>query len=119
MTGYREHGFDPNAYEQPGPALKPYNWVQWTGVVFGLIGVGIYLVHFAGRFGWIPQWIDEPSPAFVLPLIGVALINSRRAPPTQVGEEQLAKNRRVLLITAAVCAAILGAALVIEFAGVR
>ena len=26
MSGYREHSFDPNAYEQPGRPLKPYNW---------------------------------------------------------------------------------------------
>ena len=117
MSGYREHSFDPNAYEQPGPPLKPYNMVQWTGVALGLFGTGIYLVHFAGRVGWIPKWIEEPSPAFVLPLIGLSLINSRRAPSTEVGSEQLEKNRRVLLITVAVCAVILGPPAGIEFSG--
>ena len=55
MTGYREHSFDPNAYEQPGRPMRPFR--------------------------------------------------------------QLAKNRRVLLIAILACAAILGAALVIEFIG--
>jgi hypothetical protein len=48
----------------------------------------------------------------------MVLVNSRRAPATQVGSELLAKNRRVLLITIAICAAIIGAAIAIEYSGV-
>jgi hypothetical protein len=120
MTGYREHGFDPNAFEQPGPPLKPYNWVQWTGVAIGTVGAALITLDLLARIGWAPQWIDAPSPVpFSLLVIGMVLINSRRAPGTQVGSEQLAKNRKVLLITVAICAAILGAALVIEFSGAK
>ena len=118
MSGYREHSFDPNAYEQPGPPLKPYNWVQWTGVAIGSVGAALITLGLLGRIGWIPRWIDNPPPtSFMLLVIGMFLVNSRRAPGVQVGSEQLAKNRRVLLITVAICAAILGAALVIEFSG--
>ena len=120
MTGYREHSFDPNAYEQPGPPLKPYNWVQWTGVAIATVGAALITLHLLGRTGLIPQWIDDPSPApFMLLVIGTLFVNSRRAPGTLVGSEQLAKNRRVLLITVAICAAILGTALVIEFSGAK
>jgi hypothetical protein len=117
MSGYREHGFDPNAYEQPGPPLKPYNWVQWTGAALGLVGAALITLSLLGKVGLIPRWIDTSPAPFTLLVIGMVLINSRRAPATQVGSEQLEKNRRVLLITAAICAAVLGAAAVIEFSG--
>ena len=119
MTGYREHSFDPNAYEQPGPPLKPYNMVQWIGVVFAVLGILAFFVWGFGRLGLIPQWIDHPAPVIMLGAVGTMLVNSRRAPGTQVGSEQLEKNRRVLLITVAICATVLGAALVIEFSGAK
>jgi hypothetical protein len=116
--GYRQHGFDPNAYKQPGPPQRPFNWVQWTGVAVGFVGLVLTTMQVAGQLGWIPQWVDDPSPAFfMLLVIGMTLVNSRREPSGLAGSEQLAKNRRLLLITVAICAAILGAALVIEFQG--
>ena len=117
MSGYHQSSFDPNAYEQPGRPLKPYNWVQWTGVALGVVGAVLVTLDVLGRLGWIPQWIDDPSPsAFLLLLLGVTLVNSRREPDTLVSEEQRTKNKRTLFITAAICAAILGAAAVIELA---
>ena len=116
--GYREHSYDPTVYEQPGAPLRPYNWVQWTGVAIGSAGAVLITLDVLGQLGWIPQWIDDPSPAFfMLLVIGMVLVNSRREPSTQAGPEQLAKNKRTLLITVAVCAAVLGAALVIQFSG--
>ena len=118
MSGYREHSFDPNAYEQPGPPLKPYNWVQWTGVAIGTAGAALITLDLLGRIGLLPRWIDDPSPApFMLLVVGMFLLNSRRGPAAQVGSEQLAKNRRVILITVAIVAAVIGAAAVIEFSG--
>ena len=118
MSGYREHSFDPNAYEQPGRPLKPYNWVQWTGVAIGVLGLAIIALGLLGRFGWIPPWLDgPPGVSFMLPIIGISLINSRREPGTQVGSEQLEKNRRILFITTGVLALILGVIAVIEFSG--
>ena len=117
MTGYREHSFDPNAYEQPGRPMRPFNWVQWCGVALFAVGMTLYGLLFAGRFGWTAPIVTTSSVGFVPMILGIALINSRREPGTQVGSEQLAKNRRVLLITIAACAAILGAALVIEILG--
>ena len=116
MTGYREHNFDPYAYEQPGRPLRPFNWVQWTGVAFEVLGLGLFLAHLAAQIGWITPFFGT-SLGFAAMIIGMLLINSRREPGTQVGREQLAKNRRVLLITVLVCAVILGAAIVIEFLG--
>ena len=118
MTGYRQHSFDPNAYEQAGAPLRPYNWVQWTGVAIGSVGLTLTTLHVLGRIGWLPTWIDDPSPgSLILLLVGVALINSRREPSSLAGSEQLARNRRLLVIAIAICAAVLGAALVIEFQG--
>ena len=48
---------------------------------------------------------------------GIFLINSRRHPYVDEAPEQQARNRRMLLITIAICTAVLGAALVIEFTG--
>jgi hypothetical protein len=118
MSRYRQTSFDPNAYDQPGPALRPFNWVQWTGVALQLIGGALILLFIAGKLGWIPHWIDDLSPGpIVLMLIGAALINSRRAPGTPIDEQQRERNKRTLVITLAICAVILGGAFAIEFLG--
>ena len=118
MSGYRQSSFDPNAYEQPGRPLKPYNWVQWTGVALGVVGAALITLDVLAKLGWTPRWIDDLTPApFILLIVGTVLVNSRREPDTLITEEQRAKNKRTLLITSVICAAILGAALVIEFAG--
>ena len=119
MSGYREHSFDPNAYEQPGKPLRPYNWVQWTGIAIGGLGVLLTVVQLAGKVGVIPQWLDDSPPTVLLLLLGMVLVNSRREPSALAGSEQLEKNRKLLLITVAICAAVLGAALVIQFGGAR
>ena len=117
MAGYREHSFDPNAYEQPGPPLRPFNWVQWTGFALAMAGLAIYLVYFAGRLGWMTPLLDGTTLALVLTIAGVVLINSRRQPGTLVGSEQLARNRRVLLITVVICVALIGVAAIFDLQG--
>ena len=114
---YRQSNYDPNAYEQQGAPLRPFNWVQWVGVAFAVAGIAVDLLYFAGRFGWVRPRIDSPSPALTLILPAILLINSRRGPATQVGSEQLERNRRVLLITVAILVALFGAILVIELSG--
>ncbi len=116
MSGYRQHGFDPGAFEQPGAPLRPYNWVQWTGIALGSVGMALTLLHFAGRADWIPQLV-EGRPPFLLLIVGVVLINSRRAPSTVTTPEQQARNKRTLVITVAICAIIFGIAAAIEFSG--
>jgi membrane protein insertase Oxa1/YidC/SpoIIIJ len=117
MTGYRQSGFDPNAYEQPGKPLRPYNMVQWAGVAAGLAGIAIDLAYFADKFGWIDAPALSPSLAFPFLIIGFALINSRREPATLVGSEQLEKNRKVLLVTLAILVLVLGLAALIDSLG--
>ena len=114
MTSYRRHSYDPNVFEQPGRPLRPLNWVQWTGVAMEVIGLCLFLSHLAGKLGWIAP-VGGFQFGFVPMILGAILVNSRREPGTLVGSEQLARNRRVLLITVAICAAVLGAALVFEF----
>ena len=109
MNSYRQSSYDPEAYEQPGRPLKPYSALQWAGVALGTVGIALFLLNLAGRLGWMPQWVDDPSPAsFILTMIGLALIYSRREPPTIVGEEQRAMTRRILVITLAICTIIFG-----------
>lgn len=117
MTGYRQHSFDPNAYEQPGPPLRPYNWVQWTGVALLVAALLIYAVYFAGRAGLIAEQLDSAAPGIGLGLAGVGLINSRRQPSTDPAPELAAARKRWLIVTGLVCALVLGAAAFIEFQG--
>ena len=119
MSSYRQHGFDPNAYEQPGRPLRPYNWVQWIGVAMAVAGIGVNLAYFAGEFGWTRPVIDNPSPAMALILPAIVLVNSRREPGNLVSELQRQRNRRVLVITVLVCAIVIGAAVAIELLGVN
>ncbi len=116
MASYREHNFDPNAYEQPGPPLRPFNWVQWTGVALEVIGLGLFLVHLAGKIGWIDPLVG--SGVGLVPMIaGVLLINSRRMPPELVTPGQQERNTRTLIITVIAGAVIFGVVTLIELTG--
>jgi hypothetical protein len=117
MAGYREHSFDPSATTSYGRPLRPFNWVQWTGVAFAVASIAINVAFLAGEAGWIPKAIGSPAIATGPLLVGVALINSRREPITDPAPELAAARRKWLIITVAVCAAILGAATVIAFKG--
>lgn len=114
---YRQSSFDPNVHEQPGPALRPYNKVQWTGVALGTAGVAYALVWMAGKLGVMQPLLSEAFPGIILCIVGSVLINSRRGPSTQVGSEQLEKNRRVLLITVAILLVVIGTAAALDLAG--
>lgn len=113
MAGYRDvSGYDPNAYERPGPVVRPYNWVQWTGVGLGVLGIVIDLMWFAGQAGVMPKLLDSPALGVSLPLFGVALINSRRD-SAGTADPKSRRRRLALVIAGAVGAAILGAAVAI------
>ena len=118
MSGYRQDSFDPNAFEQQGRPLRPFNWVQWTGVGIASIGIALSTLHLAGWIGWTPHWVDDPSPpAFIWLLLGVVLINSRRQPATDLAPELASARKRWLIIIVGLCAVILGAAAAIELTG--
>ena len=117
MSGYRTSSFDPNASTRVGAPMRPFNWVQWTGVAFIVVGLAIDLIYVAGRLGWIPSSIFGSGIAIALILPGIAMINSRRYPGDPAPELQRTRNQRMLLITVAVIAAVLGAAAAIQFSG--
>ena len=118
MSGYREHSFDPNAgATNRGAPMRPFNWAQWLGVVFAALGVLGYVAYAADRLGWISIGFGSPAPFISLPLVGIALINSRRKELPGPAPELASARRKWLLITVAVCAVILGAAAVIDLSG--
>ena len=118
MAGYRDRSsFDPNAYERQGPPLRPFNWVQWTGVGLIALATLLALAALVGDLGYGPRLFGKsPPPFFALPVIGMLLINSRRQPATDPAPELAAQRKRWLIITAVICALIIGAAAIIDIA---
>jgi len=118
MSGYRESSFDPYAGpSNQGPPVRPYNWVQWTGVVLVFAAVVLNVIFVGGSIGWWPKVLSSPSIAISLPLFGVALINSRRQPSTDPAPELAAARRKWLAITVAIAAVILGVATIFAMKG--
>jgi len=115
---YRQSNYDPNwGWEQAGPPVRPFNWVQWLGVAFGVLGIALYAAYFAGRAGWMPELLDSPTLGFPLFAAAIVLINSRRHPAHDPAPELAAARKRWLIVIALICAVVLGAAAVIEFSG--
>jgi hypothetical protein len=115
MSGYRQSGFDPSAASGDfGPPLRPYNWVQWAGVAFVLVGVTFDLAYLGGRMGLFRKLLDSPSLGVSLPLIGTALVNSRRQPGQPSAET---RRRRMLIIAVAFAFCILALGAAIYFKG--
>jgi hypothetical protein len=118
MSGYRDtSNYEPYAGPRYGKPLRPYNWVQWSGVALGLFGVAGYLAYAADRLGWLSLGWREPGALVALPLIGVALINSRRETIPDLAPELAAARRRWLVIVVTICAAVLGVAAVLALRG--
>lgn len=117
MSRYRRSSYDPNYYGQAGCPMRPFNWVQWAGVALEVAALAIYLAFLAGEIGWIRPLISTPVVATVLLFPGILLINSRRHPTVDHAPELAGARKRWLLIIVAICTAVLGAALVIEFSG--
>jgi hypothetical protein len=113
MSGYRETSFDPNSYPRYGKPLRPYNWVQWTGVALVLLGIGIDLVYFAGRLGWV-RAMNSPTYALAPLFLGISLVNSRREILDDPAPELAAARKRGLMIVTAICVVVLGAAAAID-----
>jgi hypothetical protein len=109
MSGYRQSSYDPNAWEQPGPPVRPYNWVQWIGVALSVTGGAVALYFLLSRAGLVPKLFDDVLPAVMLALIGTALVNSRREPGTPITPE--GRRKRMLIMLAAIAIAVIFAAL--------
>ena len=121
MSGYRDRSnYDPYAGGDYGPPLRPYNWVQWIGVGFIVLGTLYALAFLLGEAGVIPPFLAKsPQPFATFPLIGMLLVNSRRQPRNPVAEEQRRRNQRAMLITAAIVVPILVAAAAIDLLGAK
>jgi len=118
MTGYRDtSNYDPYASPRYGRPLRPYNWVQWTGVAFMVAGLALDALYFAGRFGWAAVRMNTPMYALPPLFLGVSLVNSRREEVPDLAPELAAQRKRWLLIITLLCVAIFGAALIIDLKG--
>ena len=109
MSGYRQSSFDPNAGGDTGAPLRPFNWAQWTGVGFAVVGVAIDLAYLGGQAGITRKLLDSPSIGIALPLIGVALINSRRQPGQPLSPEIKRQRMLIIAVAFAICIVALGA----------
>ena len=120
MTGYREHSFEPYTGSQSGRPLRPYNWVQWTGVVMLGLSMLAYAYYFADGTGLVPETRIKPL-TIGLPLLfaGMALVYSRREEPVDPAPELAAARKRWLIIIVAVCAVILGLAAALDLSGAK
>lgn len=118
MSSYRDPIYDPNAWEPQGRPLRPFNWVQWIGVVLVVVGLAAYAYSAGAAFGWVPKIRFQPMMAGLpLLLIGISLVNSRRQGETDIAPELAADRKRWMKITIALCVALLSVATLIEFWG--
>lgn len=117
MTGYRESNFDPYGQTNYGRPLRPFNWVQWTGVGLELLGVAAYVGYVLGAFGWTRQFVSTPALGMAPLFLGISLINSRREVRTDPAPELAAARRKWLAIVTAVCAVVLGIATIFALKG--
>jgi hypothetical protein len=112
MSGYRQSSFDPHAgSSDTGPPMRPFNWVQWTGVamgVVGLIGMGAMLaIRLFSNSATKDDWIPFSS---ALLIFGSVLVNSRCQPG---GPRSETKRKRMVII--AVGLMVFGATLITIF----
>ena len=95
---YRESSFDPMASPRYGKPLRPYNWVQWIGVGFTVVGLLTFLAAAAGKIGWIAldtrDWLPMATGFCAL---GTALVSSRRE---VLSSDTRTPSRRLLAIIA-------------------
>ena len=118
MSGYRDRSnYDPYAHPRYGRPLRPYNWVQWTGVALALAGVTFELAFLAAQAGWIRKFADSPIIGSSLVLLAIPLINSRREEITDSAPELAAARKRWLLIVGAICFVVLGTAAIFALKG--
>lgn len=118
MSGYRDtSNFDPYGQTNYGRPLRPFNWVQWTGVALELLGVAIYIAFILGSFGWTRKLIDTPAFGMAPLFLGISLINSRREERTDPAPELAGARRKWLAIVVAICSVILGIATIFALKG--
>ena len=113
MSGYRQTSFDPNAGAHYGPPLRPYNWVQWSGVVLMALGFLVLIAFAAAKAGLIGFRAEDSLPLVGsnMVLCGTLLQSSRReeASAPSIGDI----DRRWVLLGLLVLSAALGAAIAI------
>ena len=117
MAGYRESTFDPYGKTNYGRPLRPFNWVQWTGVALELLGAAVYVAFILSAFGWTRKLLDSPIYGVAPLFLGITLINSRREERTDPAPELAAARRKWLAIVVAICAVILGIAAIFALKG--
>jgi hypothetical protein len=97
--------------------MRPFNWVQWTGVALFAVAMAMALVRWAGRFGWIEPHADETSLSGALNVMGLILIMSRREPVPDDAPGLSPARRGWLVVLFALAVALAGTAIFLQFLG--
>ena len=62
INGYRDRSsYDPYASPSYGRPLRPFNWVQWTGVAVAVAGIVFEIAYLASQAGWMRKFADTPT----------------------------------------------------------
>jgi len=79
---------------------RPYNWVQWTGIVLLWLSLALLLASIAADLGvaWLAPFRHADRVFFLPWLIGILLVSSRREPIDEATAETLARHRRLALL---------------------
>ena len=119
MPGYRDtSSYSPYGEPAMGRPLRPFNWVQWTGVALAAIGLDVQFLYFAGQFGWVPAWIRNPGIGTPGLFLGVVLVTSRRQPDIDLAPELAPARKRWMTIVTILCVVTFGVAIILTLLGV-
>ncbi|GAA3997386.1 hypothetical protein [Sphingomonas humi] len=77
MSYRQASSFDPRHASAPTRPKRPFNWVQWLGVLCEGAAIAILLWHFAVRLDVVPGRELPIQYATLAALVGITLINSR------------------------------------------
>jgi hypothetical protein len=114
MTGYRDSNYEPYGATNTGRPMRPFNWVQWTGVALMVLSLCAYGYAFAGAEGWVPKLRVQPTIVGLTSLIiGINLINSRRREAIDIAPELAAERKRALIVVSLLCIFVFAAAITI------
>ena len=121
-AGYRENDVEHSAgfgQGRPMRPMRPFNWVQWCGVVCLCLAVAVDGLYFAGRLGWARPVLKSPTAVFGFVMCAMFMINSRREPAVDLAPELAPARRRWMMMIVTGVSILLVLATLLTFLGDR